>query len=157
MSQSREVQLQNATFAAEVLVPGAGAYACVVGGCSYGAMALAVVTDIPIFKWLKFGRNSKLMYHYTNAPESSFSGGLWAGSSVTDEMISDPFTASQRLGIRPPTQIIPIENVGQFVPNRPPIVQQSNRYFGGGTDFVNPSAVSPTLMRPAIPLKPNGQ
>jgi len=157
MSQSREVQLQNATFAAEVLVPGAGAYACLVGGCSYGAMALAVITDVPIFKWLKFGRIAspkvKMMYHYTSAAEDRFSTGLWPNSSVTNELIMSPYAASQRLGIPLPNKIIPIQSGSHFIPNRPPIVEQSPRYFGGGTDFINPARVDSSFIRPAIPLK----
>jgi len=60
------------------------------------------------------------------------------------------------LGIPVPNKVIPIENAGQFVPNRPPIVQPSYRYQGGGTDFVNPKPVPPSHLLPARPIPPTG-
>jgi RHS repeat-associated protein len=94
----------------------------------------------------------KLMYHYTTADESEFAGGLWRDSSVTDKLYTDPIQAGQELGIPTPDKVIPIVDNGQFVPNKPPIVQPSNRYQGGGTDFVNPKPVPPSDILPAIPM-----
>jgi RHS repeat-associated protein len=102
------------------------------------------------------GGGSNLFYHYTDAPESSFAKGLWRDTSVTDKLYTDPIQASQELGIPVPNKVIPIENAGQFVPNRPPIVQPSYRYQGGGTDFVNPKPVPPSHLLPARPIPPTG-
>jgi RHS repeat-associated protein len=95
-----------------------------------------------------------LKYHYTTAPESSFQKGLWRDSSVTDKLYTDPLRASQELGIPVPNKVIPIQDVGQFVPNKPPIVQPSFRYQGGGTDFINPQPVPPSQILPAQPIGP---
>jgi RHS repeat-associated protein len=91
-------------------------------------------------------------YHYTTAPESSFKGELWAGSSVTDKLYTDPLRASQELGIPVPNKVIPILDDGHFVPNTPPIVQPSFRFTGGGSDFINPNPVPANNILPAVPL-----
>jgi RHS repeat-associated protein len=93
-----------------------------------------------------------LFFHYTDADESSFAKGLRPQSSVTDKLYSDPFEASQELGIPIPDKVIPIQNNGQFVPNSPPIVQPSFRYQGGGTDFTNPKWVPAGHLLPARPI-----
>jgi hypothetical protein len=93
-----------------------------------------------------------LKYHYTTAEEASFKGGLWRDTSVTDKLYTDPLKASQELGIPVPNKAIPIKDAGQFVPNKPPIVQPSYRYQGGGTDFINPEPVPPENLLPAKPL-----
>lgn len=93
-----------------------------------------------------------LKYHYTTAEELSFKGGLWRDTSVTDKLYTDPFKASQELGIPVPNKVIPIKDAGQFVPNKPPIVQPSYRYQGGGADFINPEPVPPEYLLPARPL-----
>lgn len=93
-----------------------------------------------------------LKYHYTTAPESSFQKGLWRDSSVTDKLYTDAVEAGQKLGIPTPNKVIPIQDAGHFVPNKPPIVQPSNRYPGGGTDFVNPNRVPPEAILPARPI-----
>jgi hypothetical protein len=95
-----------------------------------------------------------LMYHYTYYPESSFSDGLWAGSSVTDKLYSSAYEASQELGIPVPNKVIPIQDTGQFVPNSPPLVQPSFRFTGGGTDFTNLQRVPPSQILPAQPIGP---
>ena len=98
-----------------------------------------------------------LMYHYTTAPESSFANGLWEGSSVTDTLYTDAQQASQELGIPVPNKVIPIQNTGQFVPARPPIVQPvpSRGFTGGGNDFNNPLRVPPSQLLPAQPIGGN--
>jgi len=103
------------------------------------------------------GEAPNLLYHYTTADESSFAKGLWRDSSVTDKLYDDPNIASQELGIPPPNKVIPIQDAGQFVPNKPGIVQPSTRYTGGGTDFVNPKAVPPSQLLPARPIPPAGK
>jgi hypothetical protein len=95
-----------------------------------------------------------LMYHYTTASESSFANGLWEGSSVTDKLYTDAAQASQELGIPVPNKVIPIQNTGQFVPNAPSVVQQTDRFLGGGNDFVNPQRVPPSQLFPAQPIGP---
>ena len=107
--------------------------------------------DLP----LAGGEESSLLYHYTSAPESSFANGLWEGSSVTDTLYTDPVQASQELGIPLPNKMIPIQNTGQFVPNTPSVVQQTDRFLGGGNDFVNPQRVPPSQLLPAQPIGGN--
>jgi hypothetical protein len=96
-----------------------------------------------------------LMYHYTTAPESSFANGLWEGSSVSDTLYTDPLQASQELGIPVPNKVIPIQNTGQFVPNSPFIIEQTDRFLGGGNDFINPQRVPPSQLLPARPIGGN--
>ena len=95
---------------------------------------------------------ANILYHYTTAEESAFANGLWRETSVTDKLYTNAAQASQELGIPVPNKVIPIQNTGQFVPNRPPIVQPSNRYIGGGTDFINPNRVPPSQILPARPI-----
>jgi hypothetical protein len=96
---------------------------------------------------------TKLFYHYTTADESLFANGLREGSSVTDKLYSNPFQASQELGIPVPNKVIPIQDVGQFVPAKPSIVQPSFRFQGGGNDFNNLQRVPPSLLLPAQPIQ----
>jgi hypothetical protein len=94
-------------------------------------------------------------YHYTNQPESSFSNGFWEGASATDKLYTDPYLASQELGIPVPNKIIPIQaNLGDFIPNSPPIVKPSYRFSGGGTDFTNPARIPASQIEPARPIPP---
>jgi len=60
----------------------------------------------------------------------------------------------QELGIPAPNKIIPIQDVGQFVPNKPPIVEWTPFRRGGGTDFINPQPVPPSQLLPAQPIGP---
>lgn len=103
-------------------------------------------------RWSIAPKGTPLKYHYTTAPESSFQKGLWRDSSVTDKLYTDAVEAGQKLGIPTPNKVIPIQDTGHFVPNKPPIVQPSNRYQGGGTDFVNPNPVPPEAILPARPI-----
>lgn len=91
-------------------------------------------------------------YHYTNAEESLFANGLREGSSVTDKLYSCPLQASQELGIPVPNKVIPIRDVGQFVPAKPAIVQSSFRFQGGGKDFNNPQRVLASQLLRAQPI-----
>jgi RHS repeat-associated protein len=93
-----------------------------------------------------------LFYHYTTADESSFVNGLWSGSSVTDTLYTNPYQASQELGIPTPTSVIPIIDNGQFVPNSPSIVEQTSNYYGGGSDFTNSQLVPPEDLLQAQPI-----
>jgi len=58
--------------------------------------------------------------------------------------------ASQELGIPVPDKMIPIKDKGHFRPNTPPIVDNTGRYKGGGTDFVNDNRVPLEDILPAI-------
>ena len=100
------------------------------------------------------GAAPKLMYHYTTADESLFAKGLRAGSSVTDKLYTNPLQASQELGIPVPNKVIPIQDVGQFVPAKPAVVEPSFRFGGGGSDFNNPLRVPPSQLFPAQPIGP---
>jgi hypothetical protein len=92
-------------------------------------------------------------YHYTDAPEASFKKGLWSQSSVTDNPHLTPQQAVEQLGVkRPPDKIVPIRDGGNFVPNKPPIVQRHPLGPGGGADFTNPIKVPPEDILPAIPI-----
>ena len=86
------------------------------------------------------------MYHYTTAPEWSFSKGLWENTSVTDKLYTDATQASQELGIPVPNKVISLQNMGRFIPNTPTIGRPSFRFRGGGTDFINPQRV-PAISR----------
>jgi hypothetical protein len=97
-----------------------------------------------------------IKYHYTTYDEASFKRGLWRNSSVTDKRYTDPVQAGQDLGIPTPNKVIPIIDRGHFKPNSPPIVQPSNRYRGGGTDFTNPKWVPPKDILPAEPIGGGG-
>ncbi len=110
------------------------------GGAAVGVAAVAAATE------------AKVMFHYTNAPESAFAEGLWAGSSVTDELVDSASAASQRFGIPLPDKIIPIVDRGQFVPNKPFLVEKG-RGTGGGTDYVNNERVPAKDILPAKPIK----
>ncbi|MBU6951607.1 RHS repeat domain-containing protein [Hahella sp. HN01] len=93
-----------------------------------------------------------LMYHYTRAEESAFSNGLWRDTSVTDKLYDDAIEAGQKLGIPTPNKVIPIKNNGQFIPNKPSTVGGTERYMGGGSDFVNPKRVPAEDILPAMPI-----
>jgi hypothetical protein len=98
------------------------------------------------------GTAQRLMYHYTTADESLFANGLREGSSVTDRLYTDALRASQELGIPVPNKVIPIQDVGQFVPAKPPTVQPSFRFLGGGNDFNNLQRVPTSQLLPAQPI-----
>jgi hypothetical protein len=96
-----------------------------------------------------------LKYHYTSAPESSFKRGLDTQSSVTDNPNLTAKQAVEQLGVKtPPNKVIPIQDNGNFVPNKPAIVEEHPLGKGGGTDFYNPQRVPSEQIRPAIPIKP---
>ena len=96
-----------------------------------------------------------LKYHYTSAPESSFKTGLREQSSVTDNPNLTAKQAVEQLGVKtPPDKVIPIQDNGNFVPNKPAVVQEHFNGPGGGNDFTNPQRVPPEQIQPAIPVKP---
>ena len=96
-----------------------------------------------------------LKYHYTSAPESSFKTGLREQSSVTDNPNLTAKQAVEQLGVKtPPNKVIPIEDNGNFVPNKPAVVEPHFNGPGGGKDFTNPQRVPPEQIRPAVPIKP---
>jgi hypothetical protein len=97
-------------------------------------------------------KDTLVKYHYTTAPEASFAKGLREQSSVTDKLYADAVEAGQKLGIPTPNKVIPIQDAGHFVPNKPSIVQPSFRYEGSGTDFTNPNRVPPEDILPARPI-----
>jgi len=70
-------------------------------------------------------------------------------------LYDDALEAGQELGIPTPTRVIPIRDKGQFVPNKPSTVSPSNRYRGGGTDFVNPDRVPASDLLPSQTLGGN--
>jgi hypothetical protein len=71
---------------------------------------------------------------------------------VTDTLYTNPYQASQELGIPTPTSVIPIIDNGQFVPNSPSIVEQTSNYYGGGSDFTNSQLVPPEDLLQAQPI-----
>ncbi len=98
---------------------------------------------------------ANLKYHYTSAPESSFKTGLREQSSVTDNPNLTAKQAVEQLGVKtPPNKVIPIQDNGNFVPNKPAVVEPHFNGPGGGKDFTNPQRVPPEQIRPAIPVKP---
>ena len=103
------------------------------------------------------GAAPRILYHYTNAAESSFARGLWSGSSVTDSAGLGAAQAVETLGLKTlPDKIIPIIDRGYFVPNRPFIVQPHPLGAGGGTDFFNMRLVPAEDILPAIPVGGGG-
>jgi RHS repeat-associated protein len=100
------------------------------------------------------GAGANVMYHYTDAPESKFRGGLWSGSSVTNTPHLTADEAVKFLGLKsPPDKIIPVVDNGHFIPNSPPVVQPHRNGPGGGLDFTNPRLVPASDIQPAIPVR----
>jgi RHS repeat-associated protein len=100
-------------------------------------------------------QGQNLKYHYTTSPESSFENGLRAQSSVTDNPNLTARQAVEQLGVKtPPNKVIPIQDQGNFVPNKPAVVQEHFNGPGGGKDFTNPQRVPPSQILPAKPVKP---
>jgi len=99
-------------------------------------------------------KTGDVKYHYTKADDASFKEGLYEGSSVTDKLYDDAVQAGSELGIPTPTRVIPIKDGGNFVPAKPPIVEEvPNRGFkGGGTAFNNPTRVPPEDILPSQPI-----
>lgn len=98
---------------------------------------------------------TSLKYHYTSVPESSFKRGLDTQSSVTDNPNLTAKQAVEQLGVKtPPNKVIPIQDNGNFVPNKPAVVEKHPLGQGGGNDFYNPQKVPSEQIRPAIPIKP---
>lgn len=101
------------------------------------------------------GAGANLKYHYTTSPESSFKTGLREQSSVTDNPNLTAKQAVEQLGVKtPPNKVIPIQDQGNFVPNKPAVVQEHFNGPGGGKDFTNPQRVPPSQILPAKPVKP---
>jgi RHS repeat-associated protein len=99
----------------------------------------------------------RILFHYTDLPESSFSKGFWRDASATDNPNLTPEQAVKTLGLRqssPPDKIIPIRDRGHFVPNSPFIVQPvpSKGITGGGTDYRSIRKVPPVDILPATPI-----
>ena len=103
----------------------------------------------------KGGGDPRTLYHYTADAEESFGrGGLWSGSSVTDDATLTAQEAIEQLGVkRAPDKVIPIVDRGHFVPNRPHIVEPHPLGGGGGKDFTNPRKVPPQDILPAQPVR----
>ena len=100
-------------------------------------------------------KTGSVKYHYTSAPESSFKTGLREQSSVTDNPNLTAKQAVEQLGVKtPPNKVIPIQDNGNFIPNKPAVVERHFNGLGGGKDFTNPQRVPPEQIRPSIPIKP---
>ena len=98
---------------------------------------------------------ANLKYHYTSAPESEFRNGLRVETHVTDNPNLTAKQAVEQLGVKtPPNKVVPIEDKGNFVPNKPDTVQPHRNGLGGGKDFYNPQRVPSEQVKPAIPVKP---
>jgi hypothetical protein len=90
--------------------------------------------------------SSDIVHHYTTANRvaSIQRNGLWAQSSATDIGTLTSREAVETLGVKTaPDFVIDIRNGGQFVANRPPIVQPHPLGPGGGLDLTNPARVGP--------------
>jgi hypothetical protein len=87
---------------------------------------------------------SDVVYHYTTLDKlaSIRSSGLWTQSSATDVGTLTAREAVETLGVKTePDVVIAFRNNGQFVPNRPPVVQPHPLGPGGGLDLTNPFRV----------------
>jgi RHS repeat-associated protein len=93
----------------------------------------------------------QLKYHYTDAPEESFKGGFYKGSSVTDDPNLMSAEASQTLGIPAPDKVIPIvDRPGYFRPGG--TVDASYRYSGGGNQWFSTQRIPAEDILPARPV-----
>jgi hypothetical protein len=98
---------------------------------------------------------ANLKYHYTSAPEGELRNGLRVETHVTDNPNLTAKQAVEQLGVKtPPNKVVPIEDKGNFVPNKPDTVQPHRNGLGGGKDFYNPQRVPSEQVKPAIPVKP---
>jgi hypothetical protein len=103
------------------------------------------------------GGGERILYHYTNAPEGSFAEGLWSHSSATNVGTYTAEEAVERLGLKqPPDKVIPILDRGNFVPNKPAMVQPHSLGPGGGADFTNPRRVPASQILKALKIRIGG-
>ncbi|MCW5809571.1 MAG: VCBS repeat-containing protein [Labilithrix sp.] len=87
-----------------------------------------------------------IVYHYTTqaGAQGIQKTGLWSQSSATNVGNYTAQQAVELAGVKtPPTHVVEIANNGQFVLNRPPIVQPHPLGPGGALDLTNPRLVLP--------------
>ncbi len=97
-----------------------------------------------------------VVHHYTtqDAVPGIRAQGLWSHSSATDVGTYTAQQAVERLGVKtPPDVVIDFKNNGQFISNRPAIVQPHPLGPGGGLDLTNPRLVSPQCILCIRPVK----
>lgn len=98
-----------------------------------------------------------VVYHYTSkkAADSIARTGLWRDSSATTVGTLSGQEAIELLGLKQlPEVVVTIRNAGQFVLNKPPIVQPHALGSGGSVDLVNPQRVGPECVTCVTPVKP---
>ena len=99
----------------------------------------------------------RILYHYTDLPESTFKQGLYSQSTVTSEGNLTASEAVDRLGLRatsPPDKVIPIIDRGNFRPLAGGTVPPHKYGIGGGSQFYNPQRVPANQILPARPIRP---
>jgi hypothetical protein len=103
------------------------------------------------------GEASDVVYHYTTeaAAKAIQRTGLWSQSSATDVGTYTAEEATKILGVKGPAEVvIEIKNGGQFIANRPAIVQPHPLGPGGGLDLINPVRLSPQSIISVRPIPP---
>jgi hypothetical protein len=103
------------------------------------------------------GKAGDVVYHYTTeaAAEAIQRTGLWSQSSATDVGTYTAQEATELLGVKTPAEVvIEIRNGGQFIANKPGIVQPHPLGPGGGLDLINPSRLSPQSVISIRPVRP---
>jgi hypothetical protein len=125
----------------------------ILGGCTAIVCLIAadaISTSIPTED--DDGRGSITVYHYSTSGQDSFAGGLWGGSSATDNEGYTSDRASGALGIPEPTMVYPVtidpRKTTMTVGVVPP-----NRYGpGGGVDYYFPNGTPPGSVGPGRPV-----
>ena len=117
-------------------------------------VALAVGAAIAMTKDSSDASRQQMFYHYTDYPISAFSGGLIGQAWVTDVGTYSSQEASEQLGIRPPSTVIPIlAYPGDFLPGNPFIVPDGKYGPGGGRQYYNPATIPPSQLLPPMPVR----
>jgi hypothetical protein len=102
------------------------------------------------------GGGADVVYHYTSekAAAAIERTGLFSQSSATDVGDYTAKEAVELLGVKkPPEVVVEIRNAGQFVPNRPAIVQPHVLGPGGGLDLTNAARVPPECILCVRPVR----
>ncbi len=88
-------------------------------------------------------------FHYTDQLElvNFIRDGMYRDSSFTVDEYYNAAQASQRLGIPPPVWVLKFKGDAGFRRLAGGIVASSNRYNGGGTQFVHLNRVKPIAKR----------
>jgi RHS repeat-associated protein len=124
----------------------------------WGNAVVSGLTDLAFLGGAKLAARGggDVVYHYTTTKNAAGiqRTGLWSQSSATDVGSLSAREAVERLGVKtPPDVVVEIRNGGQFVPNKPAIVQPHPLGPGGGLDLTNPARVQPDCVVCVRPVR----